>query len=217
MRPNDLVLVGRGSATEVIVDDPHVIRLLGISSTFLEQAVLAEGRPHKLDFEFLHKGSFRDKFISSVIERLWTEAEKGDVISRLFADGASLVLLSALLGRVGTNPASAKGGLAPWQVRRATDMIRSNLQSDLSLEALATEVGLSPWHFARSFTRSVGLPPHAFQVRCRIERAKSLLLGTDAPITQISLEVGYESSQSLARAFRMAEGLSPSAFRRSRR
>jgi AraC family transcriptional regulator len=215
MGPDDLVLVAQGTATEVIVDDPHVIRLMGISSEFLEVARPdGSSLPARLDFGFLHDRSFRDELVTAVMDRLWREAEQGDAISRLYADGASMLLLAALMRRAKAPPAPIRGGLAPWQARRAMEMIRANVAGEVTLEALAADVNLSPWHFARSFKTSLGVAPHAYQISCRLERAKDLLASTAMPVTEIALEVGYENSQSLARVFRRFLGVSPSEYRR---
>jgi AraC family transcriptional regulator len=62
----------------------------------------------------------------------------------------------------------------------------------------------------------MGIPPHAYQVKLRLEHAEALLLGTQRSVTDIALSVGYESSQSLARAFNRTRGCTPSEFRRMR-
>jgi AraC family transcriptional regulator len=109
-----------------------------------------------------------------------------------------------------------KGGLAPWQVRRVTEILAADLAAEQSLAALASQVGLSPFHFARAFKKSMGIPPHAYQVRLRLEHAEALLLGTARSVTEIAMIVGYESSQALARAFHRTRGCTPSDFRRMR-
>jgi AraC family transcriptional regulator len=112
--------------------------------------------------------------------------------------------------------AEVRGGLAPWQVRRVTELLTADLAAEQSLAALALQVGLSPFHFARAFKKSVGIPPHAYQMRLRLEHAEALLLGTERSVTDIAMTVGYESSQALARAFHRTRGCTPSNFRRMR-
>ncbi len=92
-------------------------------------------------------------------------------------------------------------------------MIRARLAEDLSLDELAAEAGLSPFHFSRMFKRSVGVTPRVFVVRLRIERACELLEKTALPVTEIAQEVGYSSSQVLARVFLKYKRMSPSAYR----
>jgi AraC family transcriptional regulator len=123
--------------------------------------------------------------------------------------------LAAAIGAVGEGARPvARGGLAPHILRRVTDRMASDLAEELDLPTLAAEARLSPWHFARAFKQSTGEPPHAYRTRLRIEHAKAMLAETDEPVTAIAEAVGYDSAQSLARAFRKLTGISPSAFRR---
>ncbi len=107
--------------------------------------------------------------------------------------------------------------MAPWQVRRCIEYLTEHASENIGLEQLAALVGLSPFHFARAFKYSTGVPPHRYQLQVRIEKAKLLLEMTEAPVTEIAFDVGYESSQALARLFRREIGVSPSNYRRQRR
>jgi AraC-like DNA-binding protein len=111
----------------------------------------------------------------------------------------------------------ARGGLAPHVLRRVTERMAVDLAEELDLPTLAAEARLSPWHFARAFKQSTGEPPHAYRTRMRIEHAKAMLMEGDEPVTAIAEAVGYDSAQSLARAFRKLTGRSPSVFRREAR
>ena len=93
--------------------------------------------------------------------------------------------------------------------------MRARLSEDISLDDLAVEANLSPFHFARMFKQSVGVPPRVYLTRLRVEKACELLEQTDLPITEIALEVGYSSSQVLARVFLKHMRMSPSDYRRT--
>ena len=82
-------------------------------------------------------------------------------------------------------PHAIRGGLAAWQVRQARDFIEDRLAEDVSLAELARLTRLSPTHFCSAFKRSVGLPPHQYQLRRRIERAKALLADPDRSVSAI--------------------------------
>jgi AraC family transcriptional regulator len=108
----------------------------------------------------------------------------------------------------------ARGGLAAWQQRTVTSYIEENLARQIPLKELAHLVRLSPHHFCRSFTRSLGLPPHRYQISRRIERGKLLLEKPGVSITDVAMEMGFSSSNSFATAFRRNAGLTPTAYRR---
>ena len=90
-------------------------------------------------------------------------------------------------------------GPAPWAKRRSLELLLERLSEDITLDELAAEARLSPFHFARMFKQSVGVPPRVCLTRLRVERASELLEQTDLTVTEIAQEVGYSSNQVLAR------------------
>lgn len=115
----------------------------------------------------------------------------------------------------GLAPRSARpGGLAPWQERRARELIAGNLAREMSLAEVAAECRLSPWHFSRAFKASTGVTPHGWLQRCRIERARSLLRDADLSLAQVSQATGFADQSHFTRVFRRAAGISPGAWRR---
>ena len=131
-------------------------------------------------------------------------------------DAFAILLLNRLPANAATQ-SFQRGGLAPWQVRRATEYMQSNLGRNIALRELAELVGLSPFHFARAFKQSVGDPPHRYLARRRIERACELLAGSDLSVIEIAAQLGYEAPGALSRKLRRENGLSPSDYRRRAR
>jgi AraC-like DNA-binding protein len=100
---------------------------------------------------------------------------------------------------------------------RARDYLGECYRERITLENGASEACLSPFHFNRLFTLAFGETPHEFVTRRRIEEAKRLLLSDNHSVTDICLDVGYESLGSFSMRFRSLTGLSPAAFRREAR
>ena len=94
--------------------------------------------------------------------------------------------------------------------------MQDNLSEDIYLAELAALVGLSMAHFARAFRQSTGLPPHAWLVARRVERAQDMLTSSDEGVLEIALACGFSHGQHLARAFGRQTGTTPSAWRRER-
>src|SRR5215218_5148964 len=97
---------------------------------------------------------------------------------------------------------------------RAKDVIDREYARPLDVATLAREAHASTAHFARSFKRAFGETPHRYLLRRRIERAKELLRGTGLTVTEVSLEVGFQSLGSFGAAFRELVGESPGAYGR---
>jgi len=83
-----------------------------------------------------------------------------------------------------------------------------------SLVELARECELSPGHFRHLFHRHYGCCPRTYVRRARLRRARELMVDTAATLSEIAVQVGFETVHSLSRAFRAEEGLSPSEYRR---
>ena len=97
---------------------------------------------------------------------------------------------------------------------RAKDLMDREYARPLDVATLAAEAHASTAHFARSFKQAFGEPPHKYLVRRRVERAKELLRSTDMSVTEISLEVGFQSLGSFGSAFRELVGESPGRYAR---
>jgi AraC family transcriptional regulator len=110
----------------------------------------------------------------------------------------------------------ARGGLAPWQIRKVTAHVEAHLHRSIRNEDLATLVRLNPSHFGRAFRNSLGEPPHEYVIRRRIERAQGLMLSTDASLSDIALDCGLADQSHLTRLFRRIVGESPRVWRRAR-
>jgi AraC family transcriptional regulator len=110
---------------------------------------------------------------------------------------------------------TAKGGLAPWQLRRAQDMLASNLEGSVELEAVARECGLSVSHFSRAFRNSIGLPPRRWVMKRRVETAKLIMRQGGASLGEIALRCGFADQSHFTRVFSRETGASPGQWRRA--
>lgn len=156
-----------------------------------------------------------DRTVSTLVQEFFDLTAGHGVPDPVLWQSLGHVLLWRL-ARIGStaDPALPRGGLAPWQVRRTTEHIAAHLDRRITLEELAALARLSPFHFARGFARTVGMPPYRYQRKLRIERACKLLANSDMRIADVALAVGYESPQALARVFSIAHGMTPSQWRR---
>ena len=109
------------------------------------------------------------------------------------------------------------GGLSPHALRRAIERLRSDCDTDVSLAVLASDAGLSRFHFCRAFKESTGLSPHAWLRQQRLDQAMNMLRDSDASIAAIATQLGYASQTAFAAAFKKLTGETPSDWRRRMR
>jgi AraC family transcriptional regulator len=138
--------------------------------------------------------------------------------SQLFVDQIGLGILAHAAHRYGkvlTKETSIRGGLAPWQIRRATEFLEANLQGNTSLDSVATECQLSVSHFSRAFRKTFGQSPYRWLIERRVDRAKTYLLHSNLPLADIALRCGFTDQSALNKSFRRLLNQSPGEWRRS--
>ncbi len=143
--------------------------------------------------------------------------EGNGALDALFRQQLTDLLATRLLAAHTGSPNTIRpvtGGLAPKALLRAIERLRSDSDADVSLAALASEAGLSRFHFCRAFKESTGLSPHAWLRQHRLEQAMNMLRDTDASVVSIAMALGYGSQTAFAAAFRRLTGETPSDWRR---
>ncbi|HXE30110.1 MAG TPA: AraC family transcriptional regulator [Stellaceae bacterium] len=136
----------------------------------------------------------------------------------LMADALNRAIAIQLVRGVVGNAArlATAGKLARDRLARVLDYIESRLDEPMTLAEIAEQANLSPFHFSRSFKRTLGISLANFVATRRIERASELLLQSRRPLAEIALAVGFENQASFTRRFQRETGLSPGRFRKER-
>jgi len=97
-------------------------------------------------------------------------------------------------------------------VHRALAYIRENITEDLSLEAVAAQVSLSPVHFHKTFKSAVGQTLHRYVEEQRIKHAIDLLITTDMTLTEIAYKCGFSSQSYFSYVFKRSTGTTPRKY-----
>jgi AraC family transcriptional regulator len=210
--PGQLLLAAPFTTSENACDAVTTGAVVALDQTHVSELLRDVPLKPEVLFSELYTRPMSDDFIRVAIEQLLSLVHSRQDTDNLLADSAILAIVAGLAKHSSKRVARAKRGLADWQVRRVMEKLES--MQDVSLAELAESANLSQFYFARAFKQTTGLPPHHFQQRLRIERAKDLLTTTPLSVTDIALRVGYGSSQTLARVFRQNVGATPSEYRR---
>jgi AraC-like DNA-binding protein len=96
---------------------------------------------------------------------------------------------------------------------RARDLLLEERERSLSIKELASEVGVSPFHFIRQFEAVFGVTPHQFRMASRLDLARHLLATGQRSVTEVCMEVGFSSLGSFSALFTARVGETPSAYR----
>jgi AraC-like DNA-binding protein len=121
------------------------------------------------------------------------------------------MLLRALHVRLFGQPQRRLSGVL--DVERLDAYISEHLARRISVAELANVVCLSPSHFHAQFKDSVGLTPHQYLLKARLDRASRLLQSSPLPLVRIAEECGFFSQSALTTALRRYLGLTPKRLR----
>lgn len=161
-----------------------------------------------------------DPVFAALVRAILPSLLRPEEANLLFLSHVSLALATHVADRYAEfalpRPA-ARSRLAPWQERRAKEMIDANIAGGLSQQALADACGLSAGYFARAFRETVGMPPHKWLLVRRVEHAKHLLHRPDMGLAEIASACGFADQSHFTRVFCRLEGATPGVWRRQRR
>ncbi len=161
---------------------------------------------------------FYDPHVEQIAGLLRQEMEAGGPSGNLYAETLASALSVRLLQRehdlahlpvLPSSPTKLR-----LELQRATAYIQDNLASDLSLNAIAREAGLSSYHFARLFAEAFGVAPHQYVIQARVERARVLITRDGLPPGEAAQRVGFADQSHLTRHFKRLVGVTPRAFAR---
>ena len=150
-----------------------------------------------------------ERNLCDALERAGRNAGPG----RLLAEAKVLEWSAARLFRSASDKGKADLHAMPGSpVARALQFLASHLDEALDLTSLAREVGASPHHLSRKVSAETGLTLQRHLRRLRIERACEELDAKRMNVTEVALEVGYQSLSHFAKAFREETGRTPSEW-----
>jgi AraC family transcriptional regulator len=195
----------------------HEFSLLGMAPSFLEK--IARESVKVTPIELIPQLILIDSLIQQILLALHADLVAGHPTGHLFGESLAIALAVRLLQNQTvwkTQFPSVRAGLPPYLRVRALEFIESHLDQPFTLTQLADAMGMSVYYFCRQFKQSMGVAPHQYITRRRIEQAKDLLWHSQLSITDIALQVGFETPSAFSRLFRKLTGITPKGFRNQR-
>jgi AraC family transcriptional regulator len=109
-------------------------------------------------------------------------------------------------------PRPVGGRLSPAALKRVNELIEARVGEELTLDDLANAAGQSRFHFHRTFTLTMGITPHRYLMRWRLEAAIGMIRQRRLPIAAIAAETGFVDQSHLSRWSRSVHGLRPTQY-----
>jgi AraC family transcriptional regulator len=217
-RPGVVMIIPAGSSSRWDVFQPLNVVHLYLPPTTLER--IAREADTAAPGDLLERTAHPDPITSRLLMSAADVLDGNEALDALFRQQLTDLLATRLLAAHAGRPATFQpviGGLNPKVLRRAIERLCSDGEADVSLAALASDAGLSRFHFCRAFKESTGLSPHAWLRQYQLEQAMNMLRDTDASVASVAAALGYGSQTAFAAAFRKLTGETPSDWRRRAR
>ncbi|OAF12886.1 transcriptional regulator [Bradyrhizobium centrolobii] len=217
-RPGVVIIIPEGSSSRWDIPKPVDVVQLYLPQATLKRIADEAGTAASTDL--LERTAHPDPVTSRLLLSAADVLEGNEALDTLFRQQLIDLLATRLLAAHTGAPSTirpVRGGLAPKTLLRAIERLRSDGAADVSLAALASEAGLSRFHFCRAFKDSTGLSPHAWLRQHQLEQAMNMLRDTDASVVSIAAALGYSSQTAFAAAFRKLTGEAPSDWRKRMR
>jgi AraC family transcriptional regulator len=193
----------------------HLYLPVGQLQRTQERFNLPQSSPHSIEY----LGGLHDDLIYGIGTSLLSEIVAPTSTGSMLAEAASLTLAARLFQKYQNQDETKHSGAVSYKlndirVRRVLNYIETHLEEDLTVANLADIANLSPFHFTRMFSATLGVSPNRYISRRRLENAKSMIKLGRLPLTEIAHRSCFSSQASFNRAFRRATGMSPGEFRR---
>jgi len=194
-------------------DGVHV--LVFLEPDFVAQAMDNGLRPEQIELRWEH--GVDSPPLRELVLLLRAEASRPTAADGHYATAIARLLAIHLVQHFSARKADAakRGGLSPSRLKKVAALVEARLGSELNLDEMARETGLSVFHFSRVFRQSTGMSPFQYVLKCRIERARELLLAPHARIGDVAIECGFCDQAHFTRHFKRLTGATPAAFVRN--
>lgn len=173
--------------------------------------------PRIMNLEYAPGEPIQDVVLSNLGQALGGAFCRPEEANQLFMDHVMMAVathVARVYGGLKVGGHQARGGLAGWQERRATEMISAHLTGQIALQDVAAACSLSVSHFARAFRKTTGLAPHQWLLQQRIEAAKTAMRIAHLSLSEIALNCGFADQSHFTRVFSRTVGVSPGCWRR---
>lgn len=210
-----LIIIPEGSSSRWDIPRPVDVVQLYLPDATLKRVAHEAGTAGPADL--LERTAHPDPITSRLLLSAADALGGNEALDTLFRHQLTDLLATRLLAaHAGTQTTfqPTLGGLSPKVLLRAIERLRSDSDADVSLDALASDAGLSRFHFCRAFKESTGLSPHAWLRQHRLEQAINMLRDSDESVVSIAAALGYSSQTAFAAAFKKLTGETPSDWRR---
>jgi AraC family transcriptional regulator len=201
-----------------LFDKPYHSLAFYLPRAALEAIADEANAPRIGDLHYKPGAGVNDVTISGLGSLLLPALSHPDQANRLFVDHVLLAVgvhIAQTYGSMRPMSRLARGGLAPWQERRARELLLANIKRGVALKEVARACDLSVSYFSHAFRHTLGVAPYKWLIEQRVVLSKEKMRDDGLSLSDVAAECGFSDQSHLTRVFRQTVGVSPGAWRRA--
>jgi AraC family transcriptional regulator len=200
---------------QIYVHQPLEFIHLYLEPLFVSHVAHEKINPDRV--EIIFEANKADSLIYQIFLALKADLDVDGSGNGFYADSMATALSAHLLRHYSTSNyqlVEYQDGFSKHKLQRAIDYINANLNENLSLTKIASELDISHYYFCHLFKNSTGITPHQYLIQQRVERAKQLLRQLEKTIADVAMDCGFANPSHFAKHFRKYTGVTPRQFRK---
>lgn len=155
-----------------------------------------------------------EEMIESYRQAMKSLVYNSDSINIIHIDDVDDKLISDMFNEIKTNRSKNLNNKVKTKLfENVKSFIKENIETELELERVANNFGLSVYYFSRTFKEVTGINFSEYVNKCRIDIAKELLSDGELSIKEVCYKVGYNDPNYFSKVFKKYEGISPVNFK----
>jgi AraC family transcriptional regulator len=204
-RTDQLTICPAGIDCAADADDSSSAILVAIDPNHL---ALAAAEESSLGAQLIERFSERDRRLLELARILVLESADDYPNGPLFWNDVASGFIANLVARHTSAPEGRKRGpLRKEVLKQLKEYVAAHLDEPIEVAALAKIAACSPFHFSRVFARSVGMTPHRYVVRLRLQRAAELVRDGRMGLAEVAARTGFADQSHLSRWVRRVHGV----------
>jgi AraC family transcriptional regulator len=218
IRPDDCYVVGPREARRFRIQGEGHVCMVSIEPAVLQEMIA--GSPYRDPLELIRTRNGQDPAVKGLLLQLQTDLAADCPSGPLFGESLCVKITETIIQRYSlgrTRLDEYKGGLSGARLRLTLEYIDENLGLDLDGDSIAAVSGLSKYHFGKAFKQSTGMTLHSYVLSRRTRRGQELLLQTDLSLAAVAAAAGFSNQSHFTSLFSTRLGISPRAYRQTRR
>jgi AraC family transcriptional regulator len=199
----------------VVLPNPFDALVLYVTQAALDEIAYANQTPRVEQLVWPH--GVIDPVVYNLGQTLLSSLEQPNHTLKIFLDHVLHALnchFAYSYGGMTNSTSKVRGGLSPWQMRRATELLDAHLDGNIALQQVAEACDLSLGHFSRAFKKTFRRPPHTWLTELRVEKAKDFMMNSPLSLADIAARCGFADQSALNRSFKRIYRVSPGVWRR---